>query len=103
GEHHSAIHHDNVFTVADGGHVHAEFAQSAQGNYLQLQISLQITHSVFTLPLSVAPPGPERLLTDNQPPVTQTTQHSARPGLAVAHANLALVSTRLPAPGSGRP
>ena len=49
GEHHSAIDYDNVFAVADGGHVHAELAQSAQGYYLQLQISLQITHSVFTL------------------------------------------------------
>src|ERR1019366_8292585 len=45
GEHHAAIHDDNVFAVADGGHVHAEFAQSAQRYYLQLQISLQFTHS----------------------------------------------------------
>ena len=34
GEHHAAIDHDDVVGVADGGHVHAELAQSAQGNYL---------------------------------------------------------------------
>ena len=39
GEHHSAIDDDNVFAVADGGHVHAELAESAEGDYLQLQIS----------------------------------------------------------------
>src|ERR1035438_9549428 len=42
-------------------------------------------------------------LNDSQQPVARIIQHSARPGLAVAHANLALVSTRPPAPGSGRP
>src|SRR5260370_37291361 len=39
GEHHSAIDYDNIFAIADGGHVHAELAESAQGYYLQLQIS----------------------------------------------------------------
>ena len=39
GEHHPAIDDDDVVAVADGGHVHAELAQSAQGYYLQLQIS----------------------------------------------------------------
>ena len=34
GEHHSAIDDDDVVAVADGGHVHAELAQSAEGNYL---------------------------------------------------------------------
>ena len=39
GEHHPAIDDDDVVAVADGGHVHAELAQSAQGDYLQLLIS----------------------------------------------------------------
>jgi len=33
-KHHSAIDNDDVFRVADGGHVHAELAQPAQRNYL---------------------------------------------------------------------
>ena len=36
GEHHPAIDHYDVFAVTDGGHVHPELAQSAQGDYLQL-------------------------------------------------------------------
>ena len=67
GEHHSAIDYDNVFAIADGGHVHAELAQSAQGYYLQLQIS----HSFFTF--SSRP-------SDNRQPGVRIVQHSARPG-----------------------
>ena len=33
-EHHAGVDHDDVVAVADGGHVHAELAQSAQGDYL---------------------------------------------------------------------
>ena len=33
-EHHAAVDDDDVFAVADGGHVHAELAESAQGDYL---------------------------------------------------------------------
>ncbi len=39
GEHHSGIDDDDVIAVADGGHVHAKLAASAQRDYLQLQIS----------------------------------------------------------------
>ena len=39
GEHHAGIDHDDVVAVADGGHVHAELAESAERDYLQLQIS----------------------------------------------------------------
>ena len=34
GEHHPAIDHDDVVAETYGGHVHAELAQSAQGDYL---------------------------------------------------------------------
>ena len=39
GKHHAGIDDDDVVAVADGGHVHAELAQPAQGDYLQLAIS----------------------------------------------------------------
>ena len=33
-KHHPAIDDDDVIAVADGGHVHSELAQAAQGYYL---------------------------------------------------------------------
>ena len=39
GEHHATIDDNDVLPVADGGHVHAELAQTAQGDYVQLVIS----------------------------------------------------------------
>ena len=34
GKHHPAIDDDDVVAIADGGHVHSELAQPAQGYYL---------------------------------------------------------------------
>src|SRR5215471_1796023 len=39
GEHHATIDDDHVIAVADGGHVHAELAESAERYHLQLLIS----------------------------------------------------------------
>src|ERR1035441_7824631 len=69
---------------------------------------LVVSHFEVTPPLTVGAPiraatVRERMLTDNRRPVARIVQHSARPGLAVAHAYLALVSIRPPAPGSGLP
>ena len=38
GEHHSRIDDDDVVAVTDGHRVHAELAQSAQRNYMELAI-----------------------------------------------------------------
>jgi hypothetical protein len=39
GKHHPAVHDDHVLAVANRRHVHAELAQTAEGDYLQLVIS----------------------------------------------------------------
>ena len=45
GKHHPGVDHDDLVGVAQGGHVHAELAQSAQRNHLQLVFSHSIVLS----------------------------------------------------------
>ena len=52
GEHHPAIHDDDVVAVANGRHIHAELAESAEGNHLQLVISHSVLLSTLTCRLS---------------------------------------------------
>src|SRR5262249_44591579 len=75
-----------VVAVADGGHVHTELTQSAEGYHLQFGIAHLVCSMRWTI--LYFPIG-------TPPPVTRITQHIARRAPLAARA--------CPVPGSLRP
>ncbi len=47
-KHHAGIDNDDVVAIADDGHVHAEFAEAAERDHLQLLISHSVSLSTIT-------------------------------------------------------